>query len=410
MPGSELPDEWIIRGNHHDAWVNGADDPLSGQVAMLEEARAIGQLAKSGWKPKRTIIFCSWDGEEEGLLGSTEWVETHAAELNRKAAVYINTDSSGRGFLGMAGSHTLERFINEVAKSVPDPQTKMSVWERAHAQQVVNATTNDRKELLERTDLRIGALGSGSDYTPFLQHVGIASLNLGFGGEDGGGSYHSVYDSFDNFVRFIDPNFAYGLALTKVTGHATLRLANADTLPLEFTNFADAVNLYANEVMRLADQMREDTRSTNQLLANGMLQAVQDPTVKYVLPKQREPVPALNFAPLKNAVAKLTESARKYQVASANRPLPRELQSQLDMALIAAERSLIRNEGLPRRDWFKNQLYAPGFYTGYGVKTLPSIREAIEHRDWSEAEEQIVIVSRVIENTAEAIDKAAKVY
>src|SRR5262249_55342257 len=171
MPGSELPDEWVIRGNHHDGWVNGASDPLSGQVAMLEEAKAIGGLAKSGWKPKRTIVFCSWDGEEEGLLGSTEWVETHADELRQKAAVYINTDGNGRGFLGIGGSHTLEKFINEVGKSVPDPQTKMSVWERARDQQVVRGTAADRKEAMDRADLRIDALGSGSDYTPFLQHL-----------------------------------------------------------------------------------------------------------------------------------------------------------------------------------------------------------------------------------------------
>src|SRR5437773_4248617 len=298
IPGAELTDEWIIRGNHQDAWVNGADDPLSGQVAMLEEARSIGELARTGWKPKRTIVFCSWDGEEERLLGSTEWVETHADELRQKAAVYINTDSNGRGYLGIGGSHTLEKFINEVSKSVPDPQTKMSVWERARAQQIVNGPVADRKEAVERPDLRISALGSGSDYTPFLQHLGIASMNIGFGGEDGGGSYHSIYDSFDNYVRFIDPNFAYGIALSKVCGHAMLRLANADTLPFEFTNFADTVNRYANEVSKLADTMRDETRSSNEVISNGMLAAVQDPTQRYVVPKTRDEVPTLNFTPL----------------------------------------------------------------------------------------------------------------
>ncbi|HRH46605.1 MAG TPA: M28 family metallopeptidase, partial [Pyrinomonadaceae bacterium] len=244
IKGSELPDEWIIRGNHHDAWVNGADDPLSGMVSLLEEARGIGELAKTGWKPKRTIIYCAWDAEEPGLLGSTEWVETHAEELKNKAAVYINTDSSGRGFLGMSGSHTLEKFINEVGKSVSDPQTKLNVWERTRANQLVNGNPANRNEIMNRADLRIGALGSGSDYTPFLQHLGIASLNIGFGGEDGGGSYHSVYDSYDHFTRFVDPNFNYGLALSKVCGHTTLRLANADVLPFEFTNFADTVGIY----------------------------------------------------------------------------------------------------------------------------------------------------------------------
>jgi N-acetylated-alpha-linked acidic dipeptidase len=409
LPGAELPNEWIIRGNHHDAWVNGASDPLSGQVAMLEEARAIGQLAKTGWKPKRTIIFCSWDGEEEGLLGSTEWVETHADELRQKAAVYINTDSNGRGFLGIGGSHTLEKFINEVGKSVPDPQTKMTVWERARAQQVVSGSPAERREAMDRPDLRISALGSGSDYTPFLQHLGIASMNIGFGGEDGGGSYHSIYDSFDNYVRFIDPNFAYGVALAKVCGHATLRLADADTLPFEFANFADTINRYANEVMRLTDQMRDETRSSNEIISNGMLLAVQDPTQKYFLPKSKDEVPFLNFAPLQNAVARLSESARRFQKASAGKTLPPDARRQLDLALIETERSQTRNEGLPRRDWYKHQIYAPGYYTGYGVKTLPSIREAIEQRDWKEAGEQIEIVSRVISNMANEIDQAAKI-
>jgi N-acetylated-alpha-linked acidic dipeptidase len=407
MRGSELPDEWIIRGNHHDAWVNGADDPLSGMVAEMEEARAIGELAKTGWKPKRPIVYCAWDGEEEGLLGSTEWVETHADELRQKAAVYINTDSSGRGFLGMAGSHTLEKFINDVARSVPDPQTKMSVWERSRAAQIVNGSAAERREVMDRSDLRIGALGSGSDYTPFLQHLGIASINLGFGGEDGGGSYHSIYDSFDHFTRFVDPGFAYGITLSKVCGHAVLRLADAEMLPFEFTNFSETVNRYATEVMRLADTMRDDTRALNDQINSGMYLAVQDPMQKIIVPKPKDDVPFLNFAPLQNAVAKLSESAKRFQKSGAAKDLSPAAQRQLDLALMNTERSMIRDEGLPRRDWFKHQIYAPGFYTGYGVKTLPAIREAIEQRNWREANDQIVIVARVIENAAEAIDRAS---
>lgn len=410
MTGGERPDELIIRGNHHDAWVNGADDPISGLVALMEEARSIGELAKSGWRPKRTIIYCAWDGEEEGLLGSTEWVEHNAEMLKNKAAVYINTDSNGRGFLGIGGSHTLEKFINEVARDVPDPQTKMTVWERTRAQQIVNGPPASRRETMERSDLRISALGSGSDYTPFLQHLGIASLNIGFGGEDGGGSYHSIYDSFDHFTRFGDPEFVYGIALSKVCGKATLRLANADTLPFEFTNFADTVNQYSGELTRLADTMREDTRTMNQMISSGMLQAVQDPKETFVMPKPKENVPFLNFAPLQNAVAKLQESARNYQRASAGKQLSPAAQKSLDEILYKTERALTKNEGLPRRDWFKHQIYAPGFYTGYGVKTLPGVREAIEQRDWKEAAEQISIVSKTIENFAAEIDKAAKMY
>lgn len=410
MPGSERPDEWILRGNHHDGWVNGANDPLSGQVAMMEEGRAIGELAKTGWRPKRTIVYCAWDAEEEGLIGSTEWVETHADELRQKAAVYINTDSTGRGFLGMGGSHTLEKFINEIGKDIPDPETKLTVWERARAQQIVDGSPGQRSEAMSRSDLRIGALGSGSDFTPFLQHLGIASLNLGFGGEDGGGSYHSIYDTFDHYTRFGDPTFVYGIALSKVCGHSVLRLADADTLPFEFTNFAETIGGYVGEVTRLSETMREDTKTTNQMVTSGMWQAVQDPTETSIAPKLKDTVPYLNFAPLQNALAKLQESARAYQKASNGKQPSAASQKALDMILFKSERALTRNEGLPRRDWFTHQIYAPGFYTGYGVKTLPGVREAIEQRDWREATEQILIVSKTIEGFAAEIDKAAKLF
>ena len=408
MKGAERSDEWIIRGNHHDAWVNGANDPLSGQVAMLEEARAISELAKSGWKPKRTIIFCAWDGEEPGLLGSTEWVETHADELQNKAAVYINSDSNGRGFLGVGGSHTLEKFVNEVARDVTDPQTKISVESRWRANEVINGgSPNIKKEAKERADLRIEALGSGSDFTPFLQHLGIASLNLGYGGEDGGGSYHSVYDSFDHYTRFGDPNFDYGIALAQTAGRMTIRLADADVLPFEFTNFADTIGVYVKEITTLADQMREDTKTLNKMIADGTLKAVQDPTETFIVPKPKSEVPFLNFAPLQNALNTLQESAKNYQQTAKNIPSAAK-QPQLDALLMKSERALLNNNGLPRRDWFKHQIYAPGFYTGYGVKTIPSVREAIEQRDWKEANEQILVVSKTIENFAAEIDKAAR--
>ena len=407
LNGAEFPDQWIIRGNHHDAWVNGADDPVSGLVALMEEARAIGVLAKSGWKPKRTIVYAAWDGEEPGLLGSTEWTETHREMLQNKAAVYINSDSNGRGFLGIGGSHTLEKFINEVGRDIPDPQTKMTIWERTRAQQIVNGSAAARKETMERGDLRIYALGSGSDFTPFLQHLGIASLNIGFGGEDGGGSYHSIYDSFNHYTRFGDPNFDYGVALAKVCGHATLRLANAEILPFEFTNFADTVGVYVREVMNLTETMREETKMMNQMLAGGMIVAAQDPTEKFVAPKPKGIVPFLNFAPLQNALAKLQESSKNYQTATKNRQVSPAARKSLDEILYKTERALTRSEGLPRRSWFKHQIYAPGLYTGYGVKTLPSVREAIEQRDWKEAQEQILIVGKTIENFAAEIDKAA---
>jgi N-acetylated-alpha-linked acidic dipeptidase len=410
MKGSERPDEWIIRGNHHDAWVNGADDPLSGQVAMMEEARAIGELAKTSWRPKRTLVYCAWDGEEEGLLGSTEWVETHADELSQKAVAYINSDTNGRGFLGIGGSHTLEKFMNEVARDIPDPETKMTVWERSRAVEIVNGSPTVRKEAMERSDQRIDALGSGSDYTPFLQHLGIASLNIGFGGEDGGGSYHSIYDSFDHYTRFGDPNFEYGVALAKVGGHAVLRLADAETLPFDFTNFADTISQYVGEVTRLADTMRDDTRTSNQFISSGMLKAVQDPTKTFVVPAVKDDVPYLNFAPLQNALAKLNKSAARFKKASAERSLSKNQQEELDAILFKSERALTDPSGLPRRNWFRHQIYAPGFYTGYGVKTLPGIREAIEQRNWKEAAEEIEVVSKTIDGFAAQIDKASNLF
>ena len=376
----------------------------------MEEARAVGELAKQGFKPKRTIVYAAWDAEEPGLIGSTEWVETHAEMLRNKAAVYINTDSNGRGFLGIGGSHTLEKFINEVGRDVPDPQTKLSVLERQRALQMIEGSPSAKKDAKERQDLRIYALGSGSDYTPFLQHLGIASLNIGFGGEDGGGSYHSIFDSFDHYTRFGDTNFDYGIALAKVCGRTTLRLANADVLPFEFTNFAETVGVYVNEITKLAENMREETKAMNQMISNGTLLAVQDPKEVFIMPKPKAEVPYLNFAPLENALAKLQESAKNYQTASKNKQVSSATQKQLDKILMNTERTLTQASGLPRRDWFKHQIYAPGFYTGYGVKTLPGVREAIEQRDWKEASEQIEIVSKIIENFAVEIDKAAKLF
>lgn len=408
LPGREFPDEWIIRGNHHDAWVNGASDPISGQVALLEEARNVGELAKQGFRPKRTIVYCAWDGEEPGLLGSTEWVETHADELKQKAVAYINSDSNGRGFLGMGGSHTLEKFINEVARDVPDPQTKGSVWQRDKARVIVNGSPSERKEVETRPDLRIEALGSGSDFTPFLQHLGIASLDLGFGGESNGGSYHSIYDSFDNYVRFIDPDFAYGVALSKTGGRATLRLANADVLPFEFTGSADTLNQYVNELTKMTDQMREETQSFNRLLADGSYAAVQDPKQNFVLPKPKDEVPAIDFTRLKSAVSRLQESAKNYQSAIKNRQNASAGGANLDKTLFQSERALTNDAGLPRRPWFKHQIYAPGFYTGYGVKTMPGVREAIEQRNWTEVNQEINLTANTIESFAAEIEKATK--
>jgi len=403
MPGAERPNEWIIRGNHHDAWVFGADDPVSGTVSLMEEARAMGELFKSGSKPRRTIVFAVWDGEEPGLLGSTEWVETHADTLRYNAAAYVNSDNNSRGFLRVGGSHTLQKFMNEVARDVIDPEKKISVADRLHAQRLIKGSPEERREVRDRADLSINALGSGSDYTPFLQHLGVASLDIRFGGEGvNDGVYHSLYDSFDHYTRFGDPSFDYGIALAQTAGRAVLRLANADTLPLEFRAFSETVAKYGKEVAKLADDMREETKEKARLISEKSFEAVFDPTKPYVAPKPESPVPFFNFAPLHNALAHLQENARNYdqtlsQVSTNGRALPADTQRRLDEILIQTERALIRSEGLPRRPWYKHLIYAPGFYTGYGVKTLPGIREAIEERHWKEADEQM-------ENTAKALD------
>src|SRR2546423_1088704 len=411
LKGGERPDEWVIRGNHHDAWVNGAADPISGQVAMLEEARAIGELARTGWKPKRTIIYCAWDGEEPGLLGSTEAVETHMDELRRHAVLYAKSGTNGRGFLDAGGSHTLEKFMNEAARDVVDPQKKVSVAARLRARRIMNGDEDARREARERADLRIEALGSGSDFTPFLQHLGVASLNLGFGGEDGGGSYHSIYDSFDHYVRFGDPTFDYGVALAETAGRVVLRFADADTLPLSFDDFTETIAQYVKEVTKLADDTRDEIAEKNRRIADGTFRAAFDPTETYVEPKAEAPAPYLNFAPLQNALARLQESTKNYQTAfsgpaAQERLRSRETQGALDQVLMGVEHSMTRDAGLPRRPWFKHQIYAPGFYTGYGVKTLPGAREAIEQHNWKEAGEQVVVVAGTIENVAAEIDRA----
>lgn len=416
IPGSTYPDEWIIRGNHHDAWVNGAEDPVSGAVALMEEARGFAELRKQGWAPKRTIIFCVWDGEEEGLLGSTEWAEDHDAELRQKTAVYVNSDGNGRGFLRVAGSHSLEKFINGVARDITDPESQISVWKRLQfsnlARLAPNAPASDRQELRQRPDLRIGALGSGSDYSPFLDHLGVASLNLGFGGEDEGGIYHSIYDDFYWYSHFADSDFLYGRALAQTAGTAVMRMADADVLPYDFTGLADTIRRYIDEVRKLATDLRDQTIERNRRIDEGLFAAIDNPRQR-LQPPPKEPVPPfLNFAPLENGWSALQRAAEQYEQsvtkASSNggAALARTSLRDANNKLILVERALTLKDGLPNRPWYEHQIYAPGFYTGYGVKTLPAVRESIEQKQWSEAETQMVRVGKVLENAGEAIDSA----
>lgn len=387
LEGSAFPEEWIVRGNHHDAWVNGAQDPISGAVSELEEARALGLLLQQGWRPRRTLIYAFWDGEEPGLLGSTEWVEAHADELVKKAVVYINTDSNGRGWLGASGSHTLEKFVNEVGADVVDPKSGKSVRDASKDHLLAEAKTDEqKKELQERADLRIGALGSGSDYTAFIDHLGVASLNLGFGGESEGGIYHSIYDSFAWYTRFGDPNFEYGRALSQLAGSAVMRLAGASVLPFEFTDFSDTIAKYVAELDKLQKEMK--------------------------------PPQVIDLTPLQNAAKLVKAAADRFQTALEKRPasppmlrgegLNEEPIKSLNQILYRTERKMTHNEGLSKRPWFKNQIYAPGFYTGYGVKTIPGVREALEQKQWNDVVPQMNNVVKSLQDTAGQIDAATK--
>jgi N-acetylated-alpha-linked acidic dipeptidase len=416
IPGSEAPDQWIIRGNHHDGWVNGAEDPLSGQVALLEEARALGELLKQGWKPKRTIIYCAWDGEEPMLLGSTEWAEYHADELRQHAAIYINSDGNGRGFLRVEGSHSLEKFVNGVSRDITDPEKNISVWKREQAALLTRGggmndrRGEDRKEARTRPDLRIGPLGSGSDYTAFIDFLGISSLNVGFGGEDEGGIYHSIYDDFYWFTHFSDKDFIYGRALSQTIGTMVMRFADADVLPYDFTDFADTIHKYSDEVKTLLKTRQEQIHERNQDIDDGMYAAASDPRRPTVAPPKQEMPPFLNFAPLDNAQSTLDHSAQRYAKALkafiSSGASSQSLQ-EINTKLLMAERKLTNPDGLPRRSWYKHLIYAPGFYTGYGSKTLPGVREGIEEKHYQEADKEIVRVAQALQDYAAVVDSAA---
>ena len=405
IQGTSEPDEWVIRGNHHDAWVNGAEDPVSGLVAELEEARALGQIYKEGWRPKRTIIYAAWDGEEPGLLGSTEWSETHADELSAHAVAYLNTDTNGRGYLGMEGSHTLERLINEVAKDTPDPETNSNAWRRLQAASVVEG----RAEARDARDLPIGALGSGSDFTPFLQHLGVASLNLGFGGEDNGGIYHSIYDDFYWYTHFSDTSFVYGRALAQVVGTAVMRLADADVLPFVFENLANTTKRYEADLQALRDRRAASIAEDAKRIDEGDYGLVRDPRDPKAAPAKLTPPPHFDFSPLANAQDSLSAAAKafedaysKWQKTDAPESMPRL--KAVNELLLKSEREFLATDGLSHRPWFKHLLYAPGFYTGYDVKTMPGIREAIEQGQWADVDSEIRRVAAALLREAHLID------
>jgi len=412
--GSEQPDQWIIRGNHHDGWVFGALDPLAGQIALMAEAKSIGKLVQQGWRPRRTLVYNSWDGEEPGLLGSTEWAEQHAAELKVKAVLYVNSDTNGRGFLQAEGSHAVQHFLSEVARDVKDPETGVSVLARAIAERRVSSLDSPRGESAAHAaagDLQLGALGSGSDYTPFLQHLGISSINLGFEGEVQYGVYHSAYDSFDHFRRFVDPTFEYGVTLAKVAGRIMLRAAQADLIPAREGDFAASIAGYAEDLHKLADSMRTKTTELSKLLDDESYKLTSNPDTPRAAPARVADVPYLNFAALDNAVVKLEQSAKAFdkeyaRLDASSDPSSKLARDRVNAALTVLEQSLMDAHGLPGREWYQHMIYAPGLHTGYGVKTLPGIREAIEERRWDEANQYMGVVSHALNAYSERMDRA----
>jgi len=381
IPGSEFPDQWILQGNHHDAWVQGASDPLSGAGPLLETARTYAELGRKGWKPKRTIMLAFWDGEEFGLVGSTEYMEKHADELSQKLVAYVNSDSNGKGRLGVGGSHSLEMFSKEIARDIKDPVSGKTLLEEvlAHPRRGRGGAPDpDAEAPPPPGEFRISPLGSGSDYTPFLQHLGIATLNVGFGGESGGGIYHSNYDDFYWYSHFSDTNFVYGRTLAQVNATIGMRLADAPVLPFEFGHLAATIGRYLDEIEKLPNQKRKPD-----------LKGVRSEVAQ--LAKSAEA--------FDNAYGKAATKLNGAQMAQL---------AQLNEILFHSERDLTLDPGLPGRPWFRHRIYAPGKYTGYAVKTLPGIREAVELGNPDEAEEQAKQVAEVIHTLNDQVAQASK--
>jgi N-acetylated-alpha-linked acidic dipeptidase len=381
--GSAAPDEWIIVGSHRDAWTFGASDSVSGHVSMMAAARALSTMMKSGWKPRRSILFISWDGEEQGLLGSTEFVEDLTTELKAKAAVYVNRDA-GAGGLSFSGSavHSLTPFVHELAQSI----------------QPAGATKNLYDEWLERSREQtpggvgqpvlksppVGALGSGSDYTAFLDHVGIASMDMGLNGRGGDGSYHSTYDNPTWFKKYIDPQFTFSVLASQVTGVALLRLADAEVLPFDYETYGRQILEYIGEIEQQASKASAD--GAKRVDFTG-LRAAAD-----AFAKAGADVRARGEA-LLGAGNSTTSSPASTPAALAD----------LNHRLIMAERDLIEPAGLPDRPWYRHVVYAPGLYTGYGVKTIPGVREAVDAGNYGRAAEQAAIVIRALQRATKTL-------
>ena len=419
LKGSTDKDQWIVRGNHHDGWVFGAWDPLAGTVALMGEAKALGDLHRHGWRPERTIVYASWDGEEPMLLGSTEWAETHAKELQQKAVLYLNSDTNARGFLSVDGSNSFQHMENQVAAGVTDPETNVSVLQRERAVMEVRAAGPHAdpisRELARLAagngDVPMGALGSGSDFTAFLDHLGLATMAVEFGGEDAdAGIYHSRYDSFDHFIRFGDPTFEYEVALAKVAGHIVMRTADAEVLPMRFTDFSATLNRYVQQLHQEVAAGRKAAQQQHALLASDAYRLAADPTRPVAPPERLLDVPNVDLGPLDQVASQLRQSARACQAAyearaSAGLSIPASQLRRINMLMGTLEQRLLDETGLPGRPWYKNTVQAPGALTGYAPKTIPAVREAIEAQDWSSAEQYAASTAKVLDAYRAQLDE-----
>jgi N-acetylated-alpha-linked acidic dipeptidase len=375
IPGAVAPDEWIVVGSHRDAWTFGASDSVSGHVSMMSVARAMADMAKKGWRPRRTILLVSWDGEEQGLLGSTEWVEDLATELHAKVAVYVNRDAGagGANFSGN-GVHSLTPFLHELAQSIqPDAsgKTLYDGWlERARE----NSPAREGRAAVKTPP--VGALGSGSDYTAFLDHVGIASIDFGLNGAGGDGSYHSTYDNPTWFKKYIDPQFKFSVLAAQVTGVALLRLADAEVLPFDYESYGKQIREYVDDIEQQA----------------VMASAAGAKTIDFAGLKAAADAFAKAGADVRARGDELLASGADAAALAA-----------LNRRLMMAERDLIEPTGLPDRPWYRHVIYAPGLYTGYGVKTIPGVREAVDAANYSRAAEQATLAIRALQRATKTL-------
>jgi N-acetylated-alpha-linked acidic dipeptidase len=381
---------------------------------MLEEARMLGELHRQGWTPRRSIIYCAWDGEEPGLLGSVEWVEDHLDELKTHAVAYINSDGNERGFLFPGGTQDLQSFISGVARDIQDPETHTTVFQRSHLASIAKAKDAEERNAVRKSgDLLVKALGDGSDYTAFQDFAGISTLSVEFGGEDDGDQYHSIYDDFYWYTHFVDTDFSYGRALAQTAGTAMMRLAGADLIPVDYSPQAEAIAKYEAELEKLLKDKQDEFTERNLELQEGIFTATADPRKPSVPPAAEIVPPYMNFAPMKNAIDLLKKSSERYSKAlsdwqaKGSPALPQQSLQQLNADVLKISRLFLNEKGLPERPWFKNQIYAPGAYTGYGAKPIAAVREYMDEKKWKEADGQIPQVAQVIQNAAAGIGKAA---